>query len=96
MQQFKIFQVQLLIISKLKECVLAEDEYKDYVNTIKPEIRQQLIEQQKFWKSKYNKTLGKIQSAVYDSMLKANKISSGTKNYSQVIELIIANEYENY
>ena len=76
--------------------VLAEDEYKDYVNTIKPEILQQLIEQQKFWKSKYNKTLGKIQSAVYDSMLKANKISSGTKNYSQVIELIIANEYENY
>ena len=41
----------------------------------------------------YNKILGKIQSAVYDSMLKANKISSGTKNYIQVIDLIIAVEY---
>ena len=34
-----------------------------------------------------------MQSAVYDSMLKANKISSGTKNYLQVIDLIIAFEY---
>jgi hypothetical protein len=73
--------------------VLNEDEYKIYINSIKPEIIQQLIDQQNFWKSNYNKILGKMQSAVYDSMLKANKISSGTKNYLQVIDLIIAFEY---
>ena len=73
--------------------VLDEEEYKEYVLSIRTEIRQQLVEQQDFWKSKYNKTLGKIQSVIYDSMLKANKIPSGTKNYSQVIELIIATEY---
>ena len=73
--------------------LLTEDEYKNFVGTIKPEILQQLVDQQSFWKSKYNKILGKIQSAVYDSMLKANKISSGTKNYMQVIDLIIAFEY---
>ena len=73
--------------------VLNEDEYKTYINSIKPEIIQQLIDQQNFWKSRYNKILGKMQSAVYDSMLKANKISSGTKNYLQVIDLIIAFEY---
>ena len=72
--------------------VLDEEEYKMYVLSIKPEIRQQLAEQQKFWRSKYSKTLGKIQSVIYDSMLKVNKIPSGTKNYSQVIELIIAAE----
>ena len=73
--------------------VLSADEYKTYISSIKPEIIQQLIDQQNFWRSRYNKILGKIQSTAYDSMLKANKISSGTKNYLQVIELIIAFEY---
>ena len=73
--------------------VLDEDEYKEYVLSIRPEVRQQLADQQNFWKSKYSRTLGKIQSVIYDSMLKANKIPSGTKNYNQVVELIIATEY---
>lgn len=73
--------------------VLNEDEYKEYVLSIRPEVRQQLIEQQNFWKSKYSRALGKIQSVIYDSMLKVNKIPSGTKNYNQVVELIIATEY---
>ena len=73
--------------------VLTEDEYKEYVHSIRPDVRQQLVDQQNFWKSKYSKTLGKIQSVIYDSMLKANKIPSGTKNYAQVIELIIASQY---
>ena len=73
--------------------VLDEEEYKEYVLSIRPEVRQQLIEQQEFWRSKYSKTLGNLQSVIYDSMLKANKIPSGTKNYMQVIELIIATEY---
>ncbi len=74
--------------------VLTEEEYKEYVISIRPEIRRQLVEQQDFWKLHYNKILGKIQSIVYDSMLKANKISSGTKNYMQVIELVISSEYQ--
>ena len=72
---------------------MTDDEYKEYVLSIRPEIRQQLVDQQNFWKSKYSRTLGRIQTVIYDSMLKANKIPSGTKNYAQVIELIIAAEY---
>lgn len=74
--------------------VLDEDEYKEYVLSIRPEVRQQLIDQQDFWKSKYSRILGKIQSVIYDSMLKVNKIPSGTKNYNQVVELIIATEFD--
>ena len=73
--------------------VMTEDEYKEYQQKIRPEILQQLIEQQNFWNSKYSKTLGNIQSRIYDAMLKGNKISSGTQNYMQVIDLIIATEY---
>ena len=73
--------------------VLDPEEYKAYQHSIRPEILQQLIDQQNYWKSKYNKTLGKIQSRIYDAMLKGNKVSSGTKNYMQVIDLIIATKY---
>ena len=41
--------------------VLDEDEYKEYVLSIRPEVRQQLADQQNFWKSQYSRTLGKIQ-----------------------------------
>lgn len=73
--------------------ILSEDEYKEYQQQIRPEILQQLIDQQNYWKARYSKTLGEIQSRMYDAMLKGNKISSGTKNYMQVIDLIIATEY---
>ncbi len=73
--------------------VLDPEEYKEYQRSIRPEILRQLIDQQNYWKSKYNRTLGNIQSKAYDAMLKGNKISSGTRNYMQVIDLIIATEY---
>ena len=73
--------------------VLSEDEYKEYQRQIRPEILQQLIDQQNYWRSRYSKTLGNIQSRMYDAMLKGNKVSSGTRNYMQVIDLIIASEY---
>ena len=73
--------------------VLDDEEYKAYILSIRPEVKQQLVEQQEFWRSKYSRTLGNIQSVIYNSMLKVNKIPSGTKNYAQVIELIIAAQY---
>lgn len=73
--------------------ILSEDEYKEYQRQIRPEILQQLVDQQNYWRSRYSKTLGNIQSRVYDAMLKGNKVSSGTRNYMQVIDLIIASEY---
>ena len=73
--------------------VLDPGQYKEYMLSVRPEIRQMLAEQQKHWNNLYSKTLGNIQHKMYDAMLKGNKISSGTKNYTQVIDLIIATEY---
>ena len=73
--------------------VLESGQYKEYLLSIKPEIRQMLVQQQEHWNGLYSKTLGSIQHKMYDAMLKGNKISSGTKNYMQVIDLIIATEY---
>lgn len=73
---------------------ISPDEYKEYQRTIHPEILKQLISQQNFWKSQYSETLGEIQSRLYNAMLKGNKISSGTANYLQVVDMIIAFEYK--
>lgn len=72
---------------------LLPDDYKAYLQSIKPEILQQLNSQQEFWRSRYSKTLGELQSTLYNAMLKGNKISSGTANYIQVVDMIIAFEY---
>ncbi len=72
--------------------VLLPDEYKALLQSINPQILQQLDFQQKYWREKYNSTLGTVQGYLYDLMLKGNKIPTGTKNYAQVIELIIAME----
>ncbi len=72
---------------------LLPDDYKAYLQSIKPEILQQLNAQQEFWRSRYSKTLGELQSTLYNAMLKGNKISSGTANYIQVVDMIIAFEY---
>ena len=72
--------------------VLLPDDYKDLLQSINPQILRQLDSQQKYWRGKYNPTLGTVQGYLYDLMLKGNKIPTGTKNYAQVIELVIAME----
>ena len=73
---------------------LLPDEYKAFQLSIKPEILKQFTMQQEFWRSRYSNTLGELQSTLYNAMLKGNKISSGTANYIQVVDMIIAFEYQ--
>jgi hypothetical protein len=69
---------------------LSPDSYKALLLSINPSIREQFNAQQQYWREKYSPLLGSLQSYMYDLMLKGNKISSGTKNYLQVIDLIMA------
>ena len=71
---------------------LAPNSYKALLLSINPSILEQFNAQQQYWREKYSPLLGSLQSYMYDLMLKGNKISSGTKNYLQVIDLIIAME----
>ena len=43
-----------------------------------------------YWASRYNPTLGEIQSAMYEFYLKRNKIVSGQKNYAQVVGMLLS------
>ena len=72
--------------------VLLPDDYTALLKSINPSVREQFNAQQQYWREKYNSTLGTVQGYLYDLMLKGNKIPTGTKNYAQVIELVIAME----
>ncbi|MDY3266041.1 MAG: DUF3810 domain-containing protein [Phocaeicola sp.] len=71
--------------------LLDEDEYKEKIlMKLNPEIIQQLKDNHKHWLDLYSPFWGKIQSAVYDMYLKGNRISSGQKNYVQVVGLLLS------
>ncbi len=70
--------------------LLEEEEYLHLIQGIRPEILQQYKSYQHYWQEKYSPWIGKIQNRMYNFFLKSNRISSGTKNYSEVIGMILA------
>ena len=70
--------------------VLPEADYRQFVSSINPEIIADYNAQREYWNSRYSKSLGRLQSAVYDAFLKGNKVSSGTASYLEVIDMVIS------
>lgn len=70
--------------------ILDADDYQALLSAIRPEVVTQYQANRHFWQSKYSPTIGEIQDWFYDLYLKGNKISSGQKNYSEVIGLLIS------
>ncbi|WP_308777592.1 DUF3810 domain-containing protein [uncultured Bacteroides sp.] len=70
--------------------VLNEQTYRKLFESISPEVRKDLVQTQEYWQVRYSPLVGKIQDVVYSWYLKGNKISSGQKNYSEVIGMIIS------
>lgn len=68
------------------------NEYDSLCLDIRPEILRLAQQNQAFWRSKYNATIGNLQSRLYELYLKGNHIAEGQKSYSQVIGLLIAYE----
>ena len=70
--------------------VLAPEKYNALFQHIRPEVIELAQSVQEFWQNKYSPFIGEIQNRIYDLYLKGNKIESGRKNYSEVINLLIA------
>lgn len=73
--------------------LLTKEEFQDFVSSVRPEIIEQYKAYQNYWRSKYSPFTGKIQQKIYNLFLKSNRVSSGTKNYSEVIGMIISWEH---
>lgn len=70
--------------------LLSEEDFKDWISDIRPEVIEQYKEKREHWSSLYSPLLGEIQSAMYELYLKGNRISSGQKNYAEVIGLLLS------
>lgn len=70
--------------------LLTEEQYQVIVKRIRPEIVELYNSHLLYWREKYNPGMGQIQHQVYNAYLKGNQVSSGTKNYSEVIGLLMS------
>ena len=70
--------------------LLTEEQYQEIVKRIRPEIVELYNSHLLYWREKYNPGMGQIQHQVYNAYLKGNQVSSGTKNYSEVIGLLMS------
>lgn len=69
---------------------LSEEEYRRWFASIRPEVIKDLEVTHEHWMGLRNETIDNMQSSIYDAFLKSNNISSGLKNYSQVVQLLMA------
>lgn len=70
--------------------LLSEEQFKEWARSIRPEIQKEYEQRQTYWKGKYSLWMGKVQDVAYNLFLKGNKISSGQKNYAEVVGLLIS------
>lgn len=70
--------------------LLPEEEFDAFFGQIRPEIIRQYKDYRQYWRNKYSPSIGKIQNQAYNFFLKSNRIASGTKNYSEVIGLLMS------
>lgn len=74
---------------------LNEADYKSWVQSIRKEIINDFNSKNQYWEEKYSPLIGMVQDKIYDWFLKGNNISSGQKNYAEVIHMLISFERDN-
>ena len=70
--------------------LLPKEDFQAWIQAIRPEVREQFNEKNKYWREKYSPFIGHIQDFTYNLFLKGNKIASGKKNYAEVIGLLLS------
>lgn len=70
--------------------LLSEDEYREYFLSIRPEIIQERREISAHWQEQRVELIDQFQDFLLDFQLKGNNIPSGTRNYNQVVSMIIS------
>ncbi len=70
--------------------LLDEEAYQQLCRSIRPEVWEALREKEAYWDSKYSPWVGRIQAQIYEWYLKGNQISSGQKNYGEVISMVLS------
>ena len=70
--------------------LLPSAEFEKWETSLSPDILAAFYRVHVYWAMRYNRVLGNMQGALLTFYLKRNKISSGQKNYAQVIGMLLA------
>ena len=69
--------------------LLGDEEFHAWADTLRPEILEDMQRTKDYWQDKRLVGLQKIQKRFYDLFLRSNGIADGTKNYSQVLRMVL-------
>lgn len=72
--------------------ILSEEEFHDWTESIRPEVKDDYENVRKHWSSMISMPLARVQNKIYDMFLKSNSIPSGVMNYSEVVGLLMVLE----
>lgn len=70
--------------------LLPQDKFREWIKGIRPEIIKEYEDKRAYWSERYSPFIGELQNYVYDWFLKGNNISSGRKNYAEVISILLS------
>ena len=70
--------------------LLSKEDLQAWIETIRPEVKEQYNQKNAYWREKYSPLIGSIQDFTYNLFLKGNQIPSGKKNYAEVIGLLLS------
>ncbi len=68
---------------------LPEEEFVRWRDTLRPEVKAVLQDEQAFWRERYVPWIGRLQSKFYNLFLKGHRIRSGMANYNEVVQMIL-------
>lgn len=69
--------------------LLDEEAYQAWSGTLREEVYADLEFSQQHWQALRWKGLSRLQRRVYNAFLRSNRIADGTKNYGQVLRLVL-------
>lgn len=70
--------------------LLPQDRFREWIKGIRPEIVKEYEDKRTYWSERYSPFIGELQNHIYDWFLKGNNISSGRKNYAEVISILLS------
>ena len=90
--RYAALQSMLPYVMRNARAALPEEDYKAWQQTVRPEVREVLLQEQAYWQERFSPLLGRIQGWFYDLFLKSNRIPSGMANYNEVVQMILTLE----
>lgn len=90
--RYAALQSLLPYVMRNARSALPEEDYKAWQQTVRPEVRAVLQQEQDYWAERFSPWLGRIQGWAYNLFLKGNCISSGMANYNEVVQMILTLE----